>query len=171
MMGAVLGESWRIESSPRRQTGAGMAYTGVAAGRVPSDGGASLFAKVAWTVAAFSFALGTAAWITGFDPVPWASDPAPSKDPSTASFESRFSQVSLSNSSSTYVPRRLVQSIPSELKTKFEQAKGLLGPKPSQDSQAALIEEPRPSSVAAVPLPRSRPVEASLELKGPPPVA
>jgi hypothetical protein len=37
----------------------------------------------------------------------------------------------------------------------------------SQDWRVAM-EEPTPSSVAAVPLPRSRPVEANLELRGGP---
>jgi hypothetical protein len=65
-----------------------------------------------------------------------------------------------------------------ELEIKREQAKGLLAQQLlSLDSRAALIDEPKPfdqskpSIVTAIPLPRSRPVEAGLELKSDLPVA
>jgi hypothetical protein len=72
--------------------------------------------------------------------------------------------------------------LPSELEIKFQQAKGRLAQKlQARDGPVALIEEPTieeatiekpaPSTVAAIPLPRSRPVEANLELQAGPPTA
>jgi hypothetical protein len=54
--------------------------------------------------------------------------------------------------------------MPSELETKLEQAKGLLAEKlRSQGLRAAPADEPAPSIVSTVPLPRSRPAEANLD--------
>jgi hypothetical protein len=60
--------------------------------------------------------------------------------------------------------------LPSELEIKYQQSKDRLAQKLRvQGWQAALSDEPAPPSiVAAVPLPRSRPVEANLELRGGP---
>src|SRR5205085_7483829 len=66
----------------------------------------------------------------------------------------------------TYFPLPVVQSLPSELEIKFQQAKDQLAQKLQfQERRVALVEEPTPSSVAAVPVPRPRPVEANLELR------
>lgn len=54
--------------------------------------------------------------------------------------------------------------MPPELKIKIDQAKAVLAQKLLfQDSRAALTEEPKTPIAAAIPLPRSRPVEANLE--------
>jgi hypothetical protein len=65
--------------------------------------------------------------------------------------------------------------LPSELEIKFQQAKEQLAQKlQSQDRRVALVErvapveEATPSSVAAVPIPKPRPVEANLELRDSP---
>jgi hypothetical protein len=144
-----------------------MAYGTALANKFPSDSGTSLSGKIAWVVTVFSLGSGTAAWISDFNPVSWISGPASSKDGYTASFDGRFLQGSVPNSSSPYVPPSpLVLSIPSELKIKLERAKGILAQKLlSQDSRTALVDEPKPSIVAAIPLPRARPVEANLELR------
>jgi hypothetical protein len=62
--------------------------------------------------------------------------------------------------------------LPPELEIKLQQAKDQLAQKLQfRDRQAALVEEPTPSSVAAIPVPRPRPVEANLELRDSPPAA
>jgi Protein of unknown function (DUF2778) len=144
-----------------------MAYVASKADRVPSGRGISFSGTIASVIAAFALASGVAAWIGDLDGVAWFSDPASPKDISTSSFDDRFSVVSAPDLFSANIPpRSLVRSLPSELEIKFQQAKGQLAQKlQSQDRRVALIEESTPSSVAAVPLPRSRPVEPNLELK------
>jgi hypothetical protein len=152
-----------------------MAYVTSKADKVPSGRGISFSGTIALVIAVFALASGAAAWIGDFDPVSWFSDSASPKDISTSSFDDRFSVGSAPNLLSMDIPpRSLVRSLPSELEIKFQQAKGRLAQKlQSQDWRIAPIEEPTPSSVAAVPLPlpRSRPVEAprpveaNLELK------
>jgi hypothetical protein len=150
-----------------------MAYVISKADKVPSSRGISYSGTVALVIAAFALASGGAAWIGDFDPVSWVSDPASPKDISTSSFDDRFSAGSAPDLFSAGIPpRSVVRSLPSELEIKFQEAKGQLAQKlQSQDSAVALIEEPRPfeeprpSKVATVPVPRSRPVDADLELK------
>jgi hypothetical protein len=142
-----------------------MAYVASRADQVPLDRGISFSGTTALVIAAL--AAGVAAWIGEFDPIAWVSEPASPKDISTSSFDDRFSVGSAPALFSTDIPpRSLVRSLPPELEIKFQQAKDQLAQKvQSQDRRVALVEEPTPSSVAAVPLPRSRPVEANLELK------
>jgi Protein of unknown function (DUF2778) len=176
-----------------------MAYVALQAGKVPSGRGTSFCATMALIIAALALASGVAGWIGDFDPFAWVSASASPKDIGTSSFDDRFAGASAPDMFSTGVPPRLlVRSLPSELEIKFEQAKGRLAEKlRTQDWQVALleepsteepsteepaskqpaVEEPAPSGVAAVPLPRSRPVEASLQLQAglpavqPPPTA
>jgi hypothetical protein len=150
-----------------------MAYVTSKADRVPSDRGISFSRTILLVIAAFALASGAAASIGDFDLVAWYSDSASPTGIDTSSFDDRFSAGSAPNLLSTDIPpRSLVRSLPSELEIKFQAAKGRLARKlQSQDWPVALVEEPRPfeeprpSKVAAVPLPRSRPVEANLELK------
>lgn len=75
-------------------------------------------------------------------------------------------------------PHPLLRSLYSELDIKLQEAKArLAGKLQSQDWKTALLDEPAPSTVVAVPvpppvaipLPRSRPVEANLEIPVSPP--
>jgi hypothetical protein len=156
-----------------------MAYVAAVAGKAPSDNGTSFSGKFAWVVAMFSLASGTAAWITDFDPIVSISAPASSTNDEAATFDARFSQGSAPYSSSNFAaPQTLVQ-VPSELEIKLERAKGRLAQKlqsadwraAAADESATAVEElaapvdgPAPSNIAAVPIPRSRPVEANLAL-------
>ncbi|WP_051677820.1 DUF2778 domain-containing protein [Bradyrhizobium sp. URHD0069] len=156
-----------------------MGYGTALADKSLADNGTSLFRKIAWGVAVFSLASGMAAWIADCNPVSWISYSASSRDDYTPSFDARFLQGSQPNSSSTHVKSPpLVQSMSAELEIKREQAKDLLAQRLlSLDSRAALIDElkpfdqSKPSIVTAIPVPRSRPVEAGLELKSGLPVA
>jgi Tlde1 domain len=151
-----------------------MAYVKAIADKVGADNGSSFSGQISWIVALFLSAWGTAAWIADFDPVASISASASSKDDDAASFDARFLQGSMPDPSSNFVtPLTLVQSAPPELEIKIEQAKGRLAQKlQSKDWRAALVDEAAPSITpsitssisAAVPLPRSRPVEANLAL-------
>jgi hypothetical protein len=150
-----------------------MTYVSASADRFPSGRRISLPGKIALTLAASVLASGAAAWIADVDPVALVSNPASPKDTYGSSFDARFTPDStFSSLPLDFSPRPLVQSLYSELEIKLQEAKGRLARKlQSQDWRAALIDEPAPSIVAAVPLPRSRPVEANLDIRvGPPAV-
>jgi hypothetical protein len=64
-------------------------------------------------------------------------------------------------------PRRLVETLSPEVEIKFQQAKGLLAQKlQTQGWRPAAMDESTKSTVAAVPLPKSRPTEANVEWGG-----
>ena len=169
-----------------------MAYIALKAGKVPLGRGTISSATIPLAIAAFALASGVAAaWIGDLDPVAWVANSAAPKD-IAASFDDRFSVASAPNLSTGIPSHFLVRSLSSELETKFQQAKGRLAQKlQSQDWRVAVLEQPgteqtsaeetttskpaveetTPSGVAAVPIPRSRPVEANLELQSGPPAA
>jgi len=133
--------------------------------------GVSFVGTMAWGVGAFALASATAAWISGFNPVAWASGDASPKNIVTLSFDDRFSIGSAPASPSAETPPpSLARSLASAFEV-FEQPAGRLAQKlPSLNLRATIVEEPKPfveepkpQSVAAVPLPRSRPPEANLE--------
>jgi hypothetical protein len=149
-----------------------MTYVAATVGKISSGHGISRSGPIALVIVAL--ASGAAAWIAY--PVTWVAASASSKDIDSkdidaSSFDARF--VTGTALLSTDFSRPLVQSLPSELEIKFQQAKERLAQKLQfQDRRAAPVEEPAPSSsVAAVPLPRSRPVEATLELRDSPAAA
>jgi Protein of unknown function (DUF2778) len=169
-----------------------MAYIALKAGKVPLGRGTIFSATIPLAIAAFALASGVAAaWIGDLDPVAWVANSAAPKD-IAASFDDRFSVASASGLSTAIPPRLLVRSLSSELETKFQQAKGRLAQKlQSQDWRVAVLEQPgteqpsteepatrepaveetTPSGIAAIPLPKSRPVEANLESQAGPPAA
>ncbi len=139
-----------------------MTYVAATAEKIPSGHGISFSGPIALVIVAL--ASGVAAW-TAY-PVTWVSDSVSSKEINASSFDDRFLSDSGSNLLPTYFPLPVVQSLPSELEIKFQQAKERLAQKlQSRDWRVAPVEEPAPSSVAAVPLPRPRPVEANVELR------
>src|ERR1700730_13719270 len=148
-----------------------MTYVIARADKVTSGHGISFRGKIALGIAAL--ASGVAAGATY--PASWVSDSTSSKDVDASSFDARF--VSGTALLSTDFSRPLVQSLPADLEIKFQQAKERLSQKLQfQDRRIAVIEGAPPSPVAAVtlsnvPLPKSRPVEANLELRDSPPAA
>ena len=139
-----------------------MTYVAATVDKVRSGHGLSFSGLVALVIVAL--ASGVATWAT--DAVTWVPALVSSNDTNASSFDARFVAGAASNSLSMDLSRALVQSLPSELEIKFQQAKARLAQQlQSQDRRVAPVEEPAPSSVAAVPLPRSRPVEANLELR------
>lgn len=123
-------------------------------------------AKTGPIIAALALALGSAAVIAHLDPAAWFSPPAFSKSADPTPFEARFFPGSTSRSlllgSS---PVRLAEFFSPELERKLQQAKSLL----AERLHASNWQPPAPDqsanpAVASVPLPRSRPIEADLEL-------
>src|SRR6202142_4391121 len=150
-----------------------MAYVKRKADKLPSASrGFSLSGSIALVVGAFAVASAAAVWTEDFDPATRVSGAASPKDInpediSTASFDDRFAVGSPPRLlSADSPPRSLARSLSSELELKIQQAKDRLAERLQPHGwRGALIEEPKPSSVPAVPLPRSRPVEANLELR------
>jgi hypothetical protein len=120
--------------------------------------------KIARVVALCALALGTAAWIADFNPALQMSWLVSSNEDPAASFGERFWQEVVADSPLIDVPTHAeVKAVSSGRKMVFEQPEGLFAPTPSiRDARAALTEEPRPTVVAAIPLPRTRPAEANL---------
>jgi Protein of unknown function (DUF2778) len=176
--GESFQKSWFSKAS---NPGGWMAYVTSKRDKVCWRRGISFSAAVALVFVALASA--AAAWIGDSRPLAWVLDSASPNDINASSFDDRFSVALAPNLLSTGIPpRSLVRSLPLELEIKFQQAKSRLAQKlRSQDRPAALIEEPTvevatiekpaPSSVAAIPLPRSRPVEANLEFQAGPPTA
>jgi hypothetical protein len=153
-----------------------MAYVTRKADKVsPGARGFSLSGTIALGVGALALASGAAVWTENFDPVTRVSGAASPQDINTASFDDRFLVGSAPRLlSADSPPRSLLRSLPSEFEIKFQQAKDRLARKLQplgwrealiEEPPVAPIEEPKPLSVRAVPLPRSRPVEAGLEPK------
>ncbi len=162
-----------------------MIYVSATADEIPRRRGLPSSGAITAVLAAFALASGAAAWLAGFDPAAALSYPAFLKDTPAPSFDDRFSVDSFDDRfsinstrnllSSGIPPRPLARSMLGELEVKLQEANGRLAQKlQSQDWKAALIDgptpsEPTPSTVTAVPLPRSRPVVANLELQSGPP--
>jgi len=139
--------------------------------RLRSSRGIPLFGRVAYAAAAFALTSACAAWIVDFDPVAWLRGPALANGAAALSFDDRFGARSTLNSASIYYPsRRGVASPRGDFKAEFEQIEGLLS-EPSRDGQSEQLGQPAPSAVTAIPLPKSRPVEANLQKSDPPALA
>jgi hypothetical protein len=155
-----------------------MAYVATTDGEFPSGPSRSSFGKIATIVAALAIASGTAAWIAGFDSIALVLGIGSPMTKDTSSFDDRFLPISRAPSVNVS-PRLLVQAWSSELELKLHQAKTRLAQRlqsqeqtqrdlsqqeASPEVQTAVVDDPKPVTVtAAIPLPRSRPVEAKLE--------
>ena len=120
----------------------------------------SLSGTIASLLIAVALASGAAVWIA------LPAHPAFLKDTHTSSFDDRFSVGEGRNLISADIPSRpLARLLFRQLEIELEEAKGRLAQKlQSRDWRAALNDELSPSIVAAVPLPRPRPVAANLDL-------
>jgi hypothetical protein len=137
-----------------------------------SSRGIRLFGRAAYALAVLAIAFGFAAWIADFNPVAAMRDPAPATIASTLSFEDRFgSGPALKPPSIRYTPRLVVLSLRLDFATEFDRIEEQLAGG-SRDAATERQSEPSaPSAAAAIPMPRSRPVEANLQLKNDPPPA
>jgi Protein of unknown function (DUF2778) len=142
-----------------------MALLATIADALPSASSNSWSAKATSVTAVLALALGSAALIAHLDPAAWFSPPAFSKPADPTPFDARFFPGSASRSLLLgSAPARLVETFTPELERKLRQAKGLLAEKlQALDWQSPALDQSANPSVAAVPLPRSRPIEANLE--------
>jgi hypothetical protein len=136
-----------------------------------SGRGNPLLGRAAFVVTASALAFGLAAWIVGFDPLAALRGPALANGSAALSFDDRFGSRSTISSASIYYPsRRGVPSPRGDFKSEFEQIEGMLTSGQLHDTQTDQPSPPPASTtVAAIPLPRSRPVEADLALRNDPP--
>ncbi len=164
-----------------------MAYIATTDGRYPSGPSRGASGKIVQIVASLAIVSGGALWITNFNPQAFLARFTDAADES--SFNERFQSVA--TAPPTHMsPRLLVQAWSSELELKLNQAKGRLAEKlhaqdaaqqasaqqaPAEQDQsppaatsglqtAAVDESKSQATAPAVPLPRSRPIEANLEL-------
>jgi hypothetical protein len=143
-----------------------MALLATIADRRPSALSISQSDKTTLVIAALVLASAAAALIAHLDPLAWLSQPAFSKTTDTTPFDARFFPGSASRSLSNRLsPGRLVESLSPQLEFKLLQAKGLLAQKLQvQDRQPVALDQTASPAVASIPLPRSRPTEANVEL-------
>jgi hypothetical protein len=144
-----------------------MIYGKATTGDLPSGRGLAFSRKIAWVLAAFALASGAVEWMADIDQMARTSETALPKD-TALSFEARFLLGTAPNVPAEDSPfRHLVRPLPSELEDRFQQAKDMLAHKLRISGwQTATSGEIAASTAeaAAVPLPRSRPIEASLDL-------
>jgi hypothetical protein len=139
------------------------------AGHAPSRG-APLFAKAAFAFAAIAMALVLAASITDFDLARWIHKPASANvaSASLTSFDDRFGSGAARNSSvMSYPSRPAARSLRADFDAEFGHIESLLIGKLRGGSGAS--NPPASTAEAAVPMPRSRPVEANLQARNDPP--
>jgi Protein of unknown function (DUF2778) len=144
-----------------------MGHIATSAAGLPSSRGIRWWGRAAFAATAFALASGFAAWTVDFNPVAWMQGPALAKGAAALSFDDRFAARSTLDLASIYYPsRRGVGPERADFKTEFEQIEGLLAQqtRDGQADQPNQAEQPAPPVVAAVPLPRSRPVEANLQV-------
>ena len=136
-----------------------------------SSRGIRSFGKAACAVAVIGMASAAAAWSTGFDLAGWFQNPASANVSGTFSFDDRFGAGSARNAPAMSYPWRAA-SRPQrpDFDAEFGHIENLLGGK-WRGGQTVQPQQPAPSSEAAIPLPRSRPVEANLQPRNDPPQA
>jgi Protein of unknown function (DUF2778) len=124
---------------------------------------ALLARPIACVLAAFALASGAAAWWA--DPAISSSDATQPED--TPSF---FDSRSFGDASQSFAPDSTplpVRSLSSELEIKLQLAKGLLAAKlrSGASQETSSVEKPTMKIAIAVPLPRARPAEASIDMQ------
>jgi hypothetical protein len=139
-----------------------------AAGR--PRGGARLVGKATFSVASFTLACGLAAWIAEVNPLDLLRGPALANTSAAISFNDRFGVRSTLDSSFIYYPSRpVLRGSRSDFNAEFAHIQGSLTeqPRDTQADEPAQASPPPSPTVATIPMPRSRPVEASLQANDP----
>lgn len=143
-----------------------MTYTATTAGKPWSRYSMLFISRLAPGIAALSLAA-AAALVGGLNPVIWIPDSPSADGVYVSSFDDRFQP----GPEPDFAQRFPDRSLSEEIQVEREQAKRRLAENLiSGDWHAAPAAEPAPS-IAAIPLPRSRPVEAALALANAGPAA
>jgi hypothetical protein len=150
-----------------------MGHIGTGAAERPR-GGARWVGKATFSVASFALACALAAWITEVNPLDLLRGPALANTSAAISFNDRFGVRSTLDSSFIYYPSRpVLRGSRSDFNAEFAHIQGSLIEqlRDTQTDEPAQSSPPsaQPPTVAAIPLPRSRPVEANLQVNDPPP--
>jgi hypothetical protein len=150
-----------------------MGHIGTGAAERPR-GGARWVGKATFSVASFALACALAAWITEVNPLDLLRGPALANTSAAISFNDRFGVRSTLDSSFIYYPSRpVLRGSRSDFNAEFAHIQGSLTEqlRDTQTDEPAQSSPPsaQPPTVAAIPLPRSRPVEANLQVNDLPP--
>jgi hypothetical protein len=148
-----------------------MDYRTTSAAGLASSRGLPRVGKAAFAIAMLVVTAALAAWVVDFDLVAWLRNPQATKSAGAFSFDDRFGSGSARNSPSIRYPSRPVTR---SARMDFDSEFGLIESRLAELAPEAQTDQPRPASEPAVPLPRSRPAEASLALRvdpSPPPPA
>jgi len=141
-----------------------MEYRTTSAAGLASSHGTSLFGRAIVALAALVVTSGLAAWVVDFDVVAWLRNQHATKAVGAFSFDDRFGSAARNGPSIRY-PSRPARSARMDFDTEF----GLIESRLAEVTPDTQPDQPRSSSELAIPLPRSRPAEASLALKIDPP--
>jgi hypothetical protein len=139
-----------------------MGYRTASTAGLASSRGTSLFGRAIFAVAALVVTSGLAAWVVDFDPAAWLRNRQAANGVGLSSFDDRFGSGSARSSSSIRYPSRPVFR---PARTDFDAEFGHIESQLAELSPDAQADQPRPTVESAIPLPRSRPAEASLALK------
>jgi hypothetical protein len=139
-----------------------MGYRTASTAGLASSRGTSLFGRAIFAAAALVVTSGLAAWVVDFDPAAWLRNRQAADGVSLSSFDDRFGSGSARSSSSIRYPSRPVFR---PARTDFDAEFGHIESELAERLPDTQAEQPRPTAEAAIPLPRSRPAEASLALK------
>jgi hypothetical protein len=148
-----------------------MDYRTTSAAGLVSSRGLPWVGKAAFAIAMLVVTSALAAWVVDFDVVAWLRNPQATRSAGAFSFDDRFGSGSARNSPSIRYPSRpATRSARMDFETEF----GLIESRLAELAPETQTDQPRPASEPAIPLPRSRPAEASLALRvdpTPPPQA
>jgi hypothetical protein len=107
-----------------------------------------------------------AAWVVDFDIVAWLRNPQGTKSAGAFSFDDRFGSGSTRNAPSIRYPSRPVTR---SARMDFDAEFGLIESRLAELAPDAPDDRPQSASQSTIPLPRSRPAEASLAMRADPP--
>lgn len=141
-----------------------MVYRTTSAAGLVSSRGLPWVGKAAYAMLVVTAAL--AAWVADFDIVAWLRNPQSSNSAGAFSFDDRFGSGSARNAPSIRYPSRpVIRSARMDFDAEF----GLIESRLAEVSPDVQTEQPRPTAETTIPIPKSRPAEASLALKIDPP--
>jgi hypothetical protein len=143
-----------------------MDYRTTSAAGLASSRGLPWVGKAAFAVAMLVVTSALAAWVVDFDVVAWLRNSQGPKSAGAFSFDDRFGSRSARNAPSIRYPSRPVTR---SGRMDFDSEFGLIESRLAELAPDAPTDQPRSTSEAAIPLPRSRPAEASLALRVDPP--
>jgi hypothetical protein len=143
-----------------------MGYRTTSAAGLASSRGFPWVGKAAVAMAMLVVTSALAAWVVDFDVVAWLRNPQGAKSAGAFSFDDRFGSGSVRNAPSIRYPSRPVsRSARMDFDTEF----GLIESRLAELAPDVTDERPQSASQPAIPLPRSRPPEASLAMRVDPP--